>query len=384
MADQFRKRDIIIVAGIFVLIVLANIIGSHRHTASEQQLVESFFPAGQYNLHKENDNKWILYEGGPLPTGYLYIGEGKGYNGTVGVYAHTDTTGQIIDLELARHSETPSYVDRIISNGFLKRAVNFNIREFAHNEPLDAVSGATVTSNAILQAVRYSYLDGEELPYEDAAGIIFGINELFVIIILTAGALLAYIRPRRLQKAVIWMLLVFTLVWLGFMTNQTLTLSRIAAIISGYFPDPQRELYLYILLGGSILLIFTLRRNVYCHSVCPFGSAQELLAKVKPARSFRPSWYRKWKWVQWSVALLFLLTAITMNNPGLAQYGVFGVFFQLTGSSILFIILFVTIVFSLFIKRPWCRFACPIDGVLAYVRALRDAMGRLIQRKEIL
>ena len=285
MAERLPERDIIIVAGIFVLIVLANIIGSHRHTASEQQLIESFFPPGQYNLHKENDNKWILYEGSPLPTGYLYTGEGRGYNGKVGVFAHTDTDGQIIGLELARHSETPSYVDRIKRDGFLGRVVNFNIREFAYDEPLDAVSGATVTCNAILEAVRYSYLEAEELPYEDAAGIVFGLSELFVIMILATGALLAYIRPRRLQKVVIWMLLVFTLVWLGFMTNQTLTLSRIAAILSGYFPDTRRELYLYILLGGSILLIFILRRNVYCHSVCPFGSAQELLAKVKPARS---------------------------------------------------------------------------------------------------
>ncbi len=383
MAEQFRKRNIIIVAGIIVLILLANIIGSNRQTTSEQHLVESFFPAGQYILDKENDNKWVLYEGSPLSTGYLYVGEGKGYNGTVRVFTHTDTAGQIIKLDLARHSETPSYVDRIISNGFLIRAGNFNIREFAYDEPLDAVSGATVTSNAVIEAVRYSYLEGEELPYEDIAGIVFGLNELFVIIILATGALLAYIRPRRLQKALIWVLLVFTLVWLGFMTNQTLTLTRIAAMLSGYLPDARRELYLYLLLGGSILLIFILRRNVYCHSVCPFGSAQELLARVKPARPFRPSWYRKWKWVQWSVALLVLLTAIAMNNPGLAQYGVFGVFFQLTGSSILFIILFVTILLSLFIKRPWCRFACPIDGVLAYVRALRDVTGRLIKRKGI-
>ncbi len=375
MADKSYKRNIIIAAGIIVLIILANIVGSLRQTASEQQLIESVFPPGQYSLHKENDNKWVIYDNNRDKPGFLYAGEGRGYNGMVGVLTHTDTTGNILGLELASHSETPSYIDRIINSGLLTQAGNINIREFAYDEPLDAVSGATITSNAIVIAVRHSYLDSEGLPREPFSGIVFGLNELFVILIMAAGASLAYIRPRKLQKTITWMLVVFTLVWLGFMNNQMLTLTRIAAILSGYLPDVTRELYLYLLLGGSIILILIFRRNVYCHSVCPFGSAQELLARVKPARSFKPSWYRKWKWVQWSAALLILLTAIAMNNPGLAQYAVFGVFFQFTGSTILFMILFVTIVLSLFIRRPWCRFACPIDGVFAYVRAFTGFSG---------
>ena len=63
--------------------------------------------------------------------------------------------------------------------------------------------------------MRHSYLEGEGLHHEPISGIVFGINELFVVLILATGALIAYIRPRSLQKAFIWILLIFTLVWLG-------------------------------------------------------------------------------------------------------------------------------------------------------------------------
>lgn len=141
MAEQLPKRNIIIVAGIIVSVVLANIIGSHNQAVSEQQLIESFFPSGQYSLYKENDNKWVIYDNNGDEPGLLYTGKGRGYNGTVGVLVRTDTLGQIIGMDMVNHSEAPSYVDRITSNGFLKRARNYNIREIAYDKPLDAVSG---------------------------------------------------------------------------------------------------------------------------------------------------------------------------------------------------------------------------------------------------
>ncbi len=132
MAEQLSKRNIIIVAGIIVLIVLANIIGSRIQTTSEQHIVESFFPPGQYTFQKENDNKWIIYDSSRDESGYLYMGEGKGYNGMVGVLARTDIYGHIVGLDLARHSETPSYVDRIISNNLKSYPVKNDRLLFSH------------------------------------------------------------------------------------------------------------------------------------------------------------------------------------------------------------------------------------------------------------
>jgi polyferredoxin len=71
------------------------------------------------------------------------------------------------------------------------------------------------------------------------------------------------------------------------------------------------------------------------------------------------------------LALAIILAALTAFNPGVFNYEVYGALFHLVGSDFLFILLAVILLTSLFIKRPWCRYLCPVRAVLDFLHLLR-------------
>jgi polyferredoxin len=141
--------------------------------------------------------------------------------------------------------------------------------------------------------------------------------------------------------------------------------------MSGYFPSVLYELYYYILLFGSIIILFLTKKNIYCSSVCPFGSVQDVLAKVGNAKIFRPVLYKRLRLSRDFIVLVALLLSLAFNNPVLVQYEVFGAFFQLTANAIIFGILIIVIILSLFIKRPWCNYMCPVDTGFEFIKQIR-------------
>ena len=62
------------------------------------------------------------------------------------------------------------------------------------------------------------------------------------------------------------------------------------------------------------------------------------------------------------------MLAFLFRNPGISSYEVFGALFAFTGSTVLFALLGIVLVVSLFVKRPWCRYLCPLDPVYDFVR----------------
>jgi polyferredoxin len=166
-------------------------------------------------------------------------------------------------------------------------------------------------------------------------------------------------------------------VYLGFYLGQLLTLPRFITVFTGYLPDIGTEFYIILIVVFATLAVLFSGKNLYCKSVCPFGAAQDIIGHIGGAKAFRPKRYRIFKSLQWGITLAAILLALSINNPGVAEYSVFGAFFQLTAASTIFILLIITIALSLFIKRPWCNYLCPIDGVFAYFRTLRRALLNL-------
>jgi NosR/NirI family transcriptional regulator, nitrous oxide reductase regulator len=365
-------RRLLLLSGIIILIIIANISGSKRQRLSEQISPEQFFEDSDHILKKVNDHKWRTYNSDGLHTGHVYLGNGRGYNGLVHVMVHTGMEGNIVGLKAIKHDETPSYFQKISRSGFFEHFTGLMVKDIQHDSPpIQVVSGATISSRAVIQGISNAYIEGENMDGRGAGMPVFGWPAVMVSVLLMAGYVLRYIRNLRWQKMIRWAIMLLSVVFLGFVFNHFITLSRIAAMLSGYFPDPIHELPVYILIFGSVLLVVISRSNVYCHSVCPFGAAQEALGVVGGARPYRPDWHKKWKILQWSAALIAVLLAIVMNNPSLAQYEVFGAFFQLTASVLLFVVLIFVIAISLFVKRPWCHFFCPVDGFFAFARLLR-------------
>jgi len=359
------------------LIVLAVFIGKNRSEQSKQEIIQQYYLESKYQIRQVNQNKWIIYDISDHNENLLYLGKAYGYNGEVEVLFEVDKDSLIQKTFPASHQETPSYFDKIIEKHFFEQFQGKKVAGFLKNKPVNAVSGATITSNAIIQATKNGYAQGENISVTETKYPLFGMLEIIVSYLFVAGIVMSKIKSQKIKKTLRWLTIFISLIFLGFIYNQPISYSRLSGLLLGNFPDWHKEFYFYILFTGSIVIIFINRKNVYCHSVCPFGAAQEILAKTGKAKVFRPAYYKKLKFIQRFIALTVVLAALSLNNPVIANYEVFSAFFQLTANAILFAVLFIVIILSLFIKRPWCHFMCPIDSVFDYVKLTRKSITGL-------
>jgi len=371
------SRKQLIWLAITVSIILAVLVGRFKSQESQLQTIQKHFPETVYQINPINKHKWSLVEKSKAEKTFIYLGKGTGYNGGVTVLTLLNSDSTIKQVLPIKHQETPSYYKKAINNNFLKRFRGKKINPIDHIRGIDVVSGATFTSNAIKKGVIKGYTSAENLDLEEKKQPVMGILEFIIIYLLITGFLLSKIKTGKIKNSLRWSSLLISLITIGFIYNQPLSYSRISAFLLGNFPDRTKELYFYFILFGSGLLILFTGKNIYCHSVCPFGAAQEVFSKIGKSKPYRPAIYRKLKIIQRSLAFSALILALVLNNPSIAGYEIFSAFFHLTANTILIVVLFIVILLSLIIKRPWCNFMCPIDSAFEYLRLTRKLITGL-------
>ena len=77
----------------------------------------------------------------------------KGYNGETPVFIALDAKKVIFGVWLLENKETPKFAQRVEDAGFYKNWNGLTVKQ-ALKKDVDAVSGATFTSNAVAQSVR--------------------------------------------------------------------------------------------------------------------------------------------------------------------------------------------------------------------------------------
>jgi len=77
----------------------------------------------------------------------------KGYNGETPVMIAFDKKMVITGVFLLQNQETPKFAKRVEDAGFYKNWNGLTVKQALKKE-VDAVSGATFTSNAVIQSVR--------------------------------------------------------------------------------------------------------------------------------------------------------------------------------------------------------------------------------------
>ena len=160
-----------------------------------------------------------------------------------------------------------------------------------------------------------------------------------------------------------------------------------------------------LVLAGAVLVLALVGRGFFCGWLCPLGSVQEMVYaagravtdRVPPLRRLRrrltlragtkrwQSFDRVLRWGRWLVLAWALIGAAVTGtmvfrvaDPWIALLMVAQ--FEL---SLAFVVLAVTLVMSLFVQRPFCRYACPLGAVqslagkLSPIAVQRDASACL-------
>jgi hypothetical protein len=281
-------------------------------------------------------------------------------------------------IAIVAQRETPAWFRKVAGSGFVESLMGKNYRDpFRLGQDVDGITGATYTVRAIAESVkqgaRSAAVDqlGMATPADDRARIVFGIPHLTLLALFAAGYF-GHQSRFKYKKQLRWAAMLIGLVVLGFIYNLPLTLSHINRLLLGFWPPWQTDLYWYMLVGG-ILFVFTAdNKNPYCQWFCPFGAAQECVGVLGRARSYPASRYRPLLvWLRRGLVWFAILLALLLRSPGLTSYEVFGTLFSLMGSRLQFLLLGMVLLASLFVKRPWCAYLCPLGPIDEFIRMVR-------------
>jgi NosR/NirI family nitrous oxide reductase transcriptional regulator len=178
--------------------------------------------------------------------------------------------------------------------------------------------------------------------------------------------------------------LLVVLVWLGWTAGVQLSIVNVMNYLMAPFNRFDYGFYLaeplmVIIAGYTLLSVVLIGRGVFCGWLCPFGALQELLAQV--SRALRvPQWsppaaLEKRMWLgKYIAAAAVLVLVMTQIDPSGATLEIepfkTAITSKFTRAWPYVVYAGALLAIGLFSERAYCRFLCPLGGVLAFLDRL--------------
>lgn len=300
----------------------------------------------------------------------------QGYGGPVPLKIHIDKDGRLTAIEAEPNAESPSFFDR--AKELFSRWQGKTIDE-AMAEDVDAVSGATFSSKAIIRNVQrglayakqHGLADGgkgaqkESAEHTVATGWTLG-SIVALIAVLLGAVVPLFTNNRRLHLVQLVVNVVVLGLWTGTFVSYTLFLRLFAGGVSlsaiGTLAAP------LLMLIVALLYPLAGRSGHYCAHVCPFGSAQELAGKLSRRKlRITPRVLRVLTALRnllWGVLMALLLTG---TCTAWIDYELFTAFIYSSASVWVIVLAVLFLVLSVWVPRPYCRFVCPTGALMKSV-----------------
>lgn len=300
----------------------------------------------------------------------------QGYGGPVPLKIHIGKDGKLTAIEAEPNAESPDFFDR--AKELFSRWQGKTIDE-AMAEDVDAVSGATFSSKAIIRNVQrglayakqHGLADGgkgaqkESAEHTVATGWTLG-SIVALIAVLLGAVLPLFTNNRRLHLVQLVVNVVVLGLWTGTFVSYTLFLRLFAGGVSlsaiGTLAAP------LLMLIVALLYPLAGRSGHYCAHVCPFGSAQELAGKLSRRKlRITPRVLRVLTALRnllWGVLMALLLTG---TCSAWIDYELFTAFIYSSASVWVIVLAMLFLVLSVWVPRPYCRFVCPTGALMKSV-----------------
>ena len=403
-ATAFKLRRIgYVLFGVgFSIVVCSNLLagaGANLIPSLPQNVAQSL--AGAMNIEGasavfSSDARKVGYfvvrdESGNI-SGYIFSSadlspEVRGFGGKMNLAIYVDASGRLINFRIISSNETPSYLSRLDRwRQQLGGQQLFGPQPFAG---VDAVTGATISSKAILSALETSgrkfaqQVLGRSIQAQQQkefrwAGYLPDIRGLYLIIAFVLALIVTY-------KGGFWSrlgVLIVNLAVGGVILNVQYSSEQMASLLSMDMPALGLTGVCLLVVGVPLLVIIF--GNMYCGYICPFGAAQELLGYIVPARFKQPittGKMQKARFVKYCVLFVFvILFFLSRNRTTLAADPLISTFSPSTmlrtglrlasvdvtiTSGWIWLIIAAAVAGAIFYPRFWCRYLCPAGAFLS-------------------
>ncbi len=282
----------------------------------------------------------------------------KGYAGPVPMEI-TVKDGMVQDVKALPNQETPDFFDeaRVIVAHWKGKTV-----EEAKDLQVDAVSGATFSSKAIIKNVQsgLAYLadfkptDADSMEGLDAKTIVG------LVVVLLAAIVPLFFKNKKMRIVQMVLNVAVLGFWCGTFLNYTFFLRVVANGFSLW-----TDIVPVIMLVTAFIYPLFKKTGYYCAQVCPFGSLQDLAGKLNKKKLAIPgtvlkylTWFRQLLWV---VLMSFMIAGVWFDW---INYEFFTAFIFKSASVVVICLALVSVIISVFVPRPYCRFICPTGTLL--------------------
>lgn len=294
----------------------------------------------------------------------------SGYGGPVPLEIYL-VDGRISEIKPLENLDTPDFFDKA-AEGLLTKW-NGKTPEEALSMQVDAVSGATFSSRAIIGNVREGMLYLTKKSGHQPLRERMGMDAKYAIALLVV--LLAAIVPLFWKnKHYHTVQLVLNVVVLGLWSGTFLSWSLFVNFASSGIHVLTSLVPIVMLITAFIYPLFG-KKQYYCTNICPFGSLQDLAGKCNKKHKWKLSKKAIDILTTFRQSLFTVLLVLMLTGTAFAwmDYEFFTAFIWQSASWVVIALAVVMVVFAVFIPRPYCRFVCP-TGTL-----LKLSEGRKIQ-----
>lgn len=304
----------------------------------------------------------VVLEDGSVRLNTTELGkEIIGYGGTVPLEI-TLENGKVKSVKALENSETPDFFKEASA---LLTKWNGRTVEEAQKLKVDAVSGATFSSKAIIGNVQRGLLYAAKNPVQDSIWSEMDFSSKAIaglIVVLLAAIVPLFVKDRRYRISQ----QILNVIVLGFWCGSFLNYTSIVSYMSNGMNVLTLIVPVIMLITAFVYPLFG-KKSYYCTHVCPFGSLQELAGKcvgykikMKPKTTKRLDMFRQ---LLWAVLMLCLWTGVWFDW---IDYEPFSAFVFQSASWVVIVIAVVFVTLSTVIVRPYCRFVCPTGSLFKY------------------
>jgi Na+-translocating ferredoxin:NAD+ oxidoreductase RnfG subunit len=293
-----------------------------------------------------------------------------GYCGRIPMLIFLDANNAIRDIVVLENDETPEFLRNVQSKGLPGSWVGKSAAD-ALSSQVDAVTGATATSDAIVASVKNALAEVDSASAKSVAtdfGHPLTVKTLIAFAVLILAIVMSFFKVRNPKLRTFQ--LVLNIVVLGFGCGKFISLSLLLGWL-GNGLNPVTAVVLICILLAAIVMPMLNRRGFYCTWLCPFGSAQELAGRLtKRKLQFPPGWLTIMNHMREGLFMLFLFLAWLGLGTSVINDEPFSAFLFQQASPVVLILAGSILVLSVFIHRPWCRYFCPTGQVLGWIQKM--------------
>jgi len=148
---------IIVTVSVVLLIAVNSLTSSvveSRRVEEITGILEEIFPEmSQYELEGE---VYIIYQD-EAKAGYAFKASGSGYGGDIDIVVGLDNNFGIIGISILSQTETPGVGTKITESSFTDQFKGLSVSDIAlksEGGKIDAITGATISSRAVVDAVK--------------------------------------------------------------------------------------------------------------------------------------------------------------------------------------------------------------------------------------